>query len=98
MAVKTCLYATLDYIHVGQTCTPENGIRSKLLKMYLTDCVCVKRYSYRMPIRNDRQVAVSAMIAKLLCHAAVFTASLHVLATPEVDQMIFTSWSSHKVF
>jgi Na+(H+)/acetate symporter ActP len=39
-----------------------------------------------------------AMIAKFPCHAAVFTAFLRVLATPEVGQMVSTSWSSHKFF
>jgi hypothetical protein len=41
---------------------------------------------------------LSAMIAKLPCHVVLFTAFLRVLATPEVVQMIFTSWSSHKLF
>jgi hypothetical protein len=31
---------------------------------------------------------LSTMIAKLPCHAAVFTTFLHVLATPEVDHMM----------
>jgi hypothetical protein len=31
---------------------------------------------------------LSAVIAKLLCHAAVFTTFLRVLATPEVDHMM----------
>jgi hypothetical protein len=41
---------------------------------------------------------LSAMVAKLPRHAAVFTAFLRVLATPVVGQMIFTSWSSLKLF
>jgi hypothetical protein len=37
---------------------------------------------------------LSAVIAKSLCHAAVFTTFLRVLATPEVD----TGWPSHQLF
>jgi hypothetical protein len=31
---------------------------------------------------------LSAMIARLACHAAVFTTFLRMLATPEVDHMM----------
>jgi hypothetical protein len=41
---------------------------------------------------------LSAMITKLQCHDAVFTVFLRMFATPEVGQMIFKSWSSHKLF
>jgi hypothetical protein len=47
------------------------------------------------------EFALSAVIAKLLCHAAVFTTFLRVLDTPEVDHMMYnvnTGWPSNKLF
>ena len=57
VTVELCLHVFHDQI--GQTCTQENEIQGKVLKIYATGWVCVKRYSYRMLIRGDRQVVVS---------------------------------------